>query len=426
MIDLKAEKWIINRKNTSISQIFTLLDVLNSENGYIEVKYFSKRMQDIFLEKGIIFEGDWESWQNAKDLINQLIFYKFVTTNEIDKVKYIKITSTGKKYVSTISQIMNIINTNLMNLSYKDIYKNEITRDLFNEMWLDSVKKAALIKNNEIRPFMIMFHYMGELIKKGHNKFLTYHIFRRINYFRSFEEYLEKVDEYVAEAIIINESINSKNIDIQNENLNILLKDLKLNELKEAQYKDFYKICLYTGIFREEIKVKIFNEPESFFCLSTSSINKLYAMELGEQEINKGVEYNYEEFLKLYVEMNISQRNYSLQSKLKAKLFSKYSKCAFCDFEYSEFLIASHIKAFKDCDNAKEAMSEHNAFLLCPTHDKMFDSYNITVDCKEFKIITKEKYIKLIKDMKTYEYISVQTPEMERFLKIHNSKFFGG
>ncbi|QLY40650.1 HNH endonuclease [Hujiaoplasma nucleasis] len=68
------------------------------------------------------------------------------------------------------------------------------------------------------------------------------------------------------------------------------------------------------------------------------------------------------------------------QSAYRTALLNKYhSKCALCGVEGNDFLIASHIKAWKDCDDL-EHLDKNNGLLLCPNHDKVFDNHLISFD----------------------------------------------
>ena len=63
------------------------------------------------------------------------------------------------------------------------------------------------------------------------------------------------------------------------------------------------------------------------------------------------------------------------QSSYRASLISKFNgKCALCGIKGNELLIASHIKAWKDCEDG-EHLDENNGLLLCPNHDKIFDKH---------------------------------------------------
>jgi hypothetical protein len=68
------------------------------------------------------------------------------------------------------------------------------------------------------------------------------------------------------------------------------------------------------------------------------------------------------------------------QTYFRTSLLNKYNnKCALCGVEGEGLLIASHIKAWKDCVEG-EHLDENNGLLLCPNHDKVFDRHLIAFD----------------------------------------------
>lgn len=78
------------------------------------------------------------------------------------------------------------------------------------------------------------------------------------------------------------------------------------------------------------------------------------------------------------------------QTYFRTALFKKYNnKCALCGVEGDDLLIASHIKAWKDCVKG-EHLDEDNGLLLCPNHDKVFDKHLISFD-ENGKILVSSK-----------------------------------
>lgn len=61
------------------------------------------------------------------------------------------------------------------------------------------------------------------------------------------------------------------------------------------------------------------------------------------------------------------------QFLFKQRLLISQNKCALCEINDVNFLIASHIKPWKNC-NHQERLDPNNGLLLCPNHDKLFDS----------------------------------------------------
>lgn len=70
-----------------------------------------------------------------------------------------------------------------------------------------------------------------------------------------------------------------------------------------------------------------------------------------------------------------------VQEIFKERLIKKYGqKCMMCGVTHSEMLIASHIKRASEEDIFGKA-DFNNGFLLCATHDKLFDRYLISFNC---------------------------------------------
>lgn len=64
---------------------------------------------------------------------------------------------------------------------------------------------------------------------------------------------------------------------------------------------------------------------------------------------------------------------------LKKALLQKENKCKICGLQDERFLIASHIKPWRE-STAQERLDINNVFLLCPHHDAAFDKGYITFD----------------------------------------------
>ena len=69
------------------------------------------------------------------------------------------------------------------------------------------------------------------------------------------------------------------------------------------------------------------------------------------------------------------------QGKFRTLLLVKYDHCVLCNLTHPKLLIASHIKRWCDSTNL-ERCDLHNALLLCPLHDKLFDNWMISFDQK--------------------------------------------
>ena len=77
------------------------------------------------------------------------------------------------------------------------------------------------------------------------------------------------------------------------------------------------------------------------------------------------------------------------QSKFRQQLLDRYKKCCLCSVSNPDLLIASHIKPWCESE-ANEKLDIENGFLLCPNHDKLFDSGLISFD-NDGKIIISDK-----------------------------------
>lgn len=78
------------------------------------------------------------------------------------------------------------------------------------------------------------------------------------------------------------------------------------------------------------------------------------------------------------------------QSLFREKLLKRYNnKCCICGVNNAEFLLASHIKPWREC-NSTEKLDSDNGLLLCPNHDKLFDGGYISFD-EEGKILISSK-----------------------------------
>lgn len=65
------------------------------------------------------------------------------------------------------------------------------------------------------------------------------------------------------------------------------------------------------------------------------------------------------------------------QGRYRRNLISYWEKCALTGFSDTRFLVASHIKPWKDANN-KERLDSYNGLLLMPNLDKVFDLGFIT------------------------------------------------
>lgn len=67
------------------------------------------------------------------------------------------------------------------------------------------------------------------------------------------------------------------------------------------------------------------------------------------------------------------------QSVFRERMLKKYNHCCLCGVTNSNFLVASHIKPWA-LSSPKEKLDVDNGLLLCPNHDKLFDTGMISFD----------------------------------------------
>ena len=102
----------------------------------------------------------------------------------------------------------------------------------------------------------------------------------------------------------------------------------------------------------------------------------------------------------------------------------RYNRCCLCNVTQKDFLIASHIKPWKDSDE-NERLDIDNGLLLCPNHDKAFDRGYISFD-DDGKILISDKldetnkvFLNLRSDM------SIKlTRGNKKYLDYHRNNYF--
>lgn len=80
---------------------------------------------------------------------------------------------------------------------------------------------------------------------------------------------------------------------------------------------------------------------------------------------------------KKLVNLNKTERYRIVKSRIGQGIFKDIllefdCRCKICELDNEKFLIASHIKPWKD-SNDDERLNFFNGFLLCPNHDSLFD-----------------------------------------------------
>jgi len=112
------------------------------------------------------------------------------------------------------------------------------------------------------------------------------------------------------------------------------------------------------------------------------------------------------------------------QSFFKQALKSRGIKCALCLVDIEEFLIASHIKPWRDC-STKERLDINNGLLFCPNHDWLFDKGFISFDENGKVMINSRNHKMIISNMIAKEDISIQLNKQQlKYMSWHRERYF--
>lgn len=132
------------------------------------------------------------------------------------------------------------------------------------------------------------------------------------------------------------------------------LKKLLSNRKKpERALKDYFKYMTY---FRDFLK-------SQYNPITTEEIEKCSSV---ENLVGK------EKYALTKIRIN--------QGAIRKNSLKKYnSRCAICNMNAEELLIASHIKAWTDSTESEKGDVD-NILLLCPNHDALFDKHYISFD----------------------------------------------
>ncbi len=112
------------------------------------------------------------------------------------------------------------------------------------------------------------------------------------------------------------------------------------------------------------------------------------------------------------------------QGVFKDRLLFRYNRCCLCNVTQKDFLIASHIKPWKDSDE-NERLDIDNGLLLCPNHDKAFDRGYISFD-DDGKILISDKLDetnKVLLNLRSDMSIKL-TRGNKKYLDYHRNNYF--
>ena len=145
-----------------------------------------------------------------------------------------------------------------------------------------------------------------------------------------------------------------------------------------------------------------------------------------DSEMNVNINNDFQKIQ--FVKEKMKTRNQAVQREFRKRLLEQNEDiCPICGFSFSKFLIASHIKPYALCDNTYDAINQFNGLLLCPNHDKLFESAKyMTIDRYTGEIILNKE----AKESKDYselqgKHIDIRLIHCERthYLRWHNEKF---
>ena len=169
----------------------------------------------------------------------------------------------------------------------------------------------------------------------------------------------------------------------------------------------------------EEYKNKIDQLYNSIKIEREKDDNYLIDSKIMEEIIE--IEEGLEKLVEVEREVIIKQR--VGQGTFREKLIKRESKCKLCEISDSNFLIASHIKPWSD-SNSSEKLDVNNGFLLCPNHDKMFDSGYITFSDSGELILSKKLSNELISSFKLEGKKINISDETKNYIKFHREECF--
>lgn len=112
------------------------------------------------------------------------------------------------------------------------------------------------------------------------------------------------------------------------------------------------------------------------------------------------------------------------QDVFRKKLLLRYDGCCICGISAPEFLVASHIKPWSECNGA-EKTDVNNGLLLCPNHDKLFDQGYISFD-KDGKIMISDLISESDRElMNISDGDEIRICESnEKYLEYHRTRMF--
>lgn len=202
--------------------------------------------------------------------------------------------------------------------------------------------------------------------------------------------------------------------------LAFIRKKLVCGKYIDGSEKDNWKITDEGKQYLIALSSKIVkNNKSSFKKLTDNSINRAYEFINGCINEEIGILRNTDKLISATLDETEKEQLIKIrigQGIFKRKLLSIDCKCKICGLEEQSLLIASHIKPWK-YSNSYERLDVNNGFLLCPTHDALFDKGYITfyddglimisdlIDESQLEMLNINKNIRITFNDSTRQYI---------------------
>lgn len=200
-------------------------------------------------------------------------------------------------------------------------------------------------------------------------------------------------------------------------------------DLKTTRNCSWNNYCEFIGIIesvRQYLDVWLPNKNEGFTLIDAHSFLWIIQQEqfktwniteLKNVEIQPVKEY-------LGKERSVTANARAHQDIFRKRLIEKYGKCCICEISKETLLLASHIKPW--CDSSPvEKTDVNNGLLLCPNHDKLFDSGLISFDENGSILISSELNKKEYELLNLSPSIQIELEDnMKPYMCYHREKIF--
>lgn len=264
-----------------------------------------------------------------------------------------------------------------------------------------------------------------EIVRKLTNE--GYNIFKNI--------FCNSIVFYELINYVISNNINNcwiEKTDFQNQ---FYLYEFNKFDGTKRKSKDFRSTSTTTGGNRVPA---LLNLCEFFDYMSLSKKEILFKFNENEQGFNSSLDdtivvpNNYNDLIVKFGEsgtiiQKVEVRNPLVQQKFRNKLLTQQNCCCLCAINKPQLLIASHIKP-SSVSNVLEKLDVSNGFLMCPNHDKLFDSFLISFNSSNYRIMISDEIT--VEERKIFGLTEdftlpneLHSTERSSFLEFHNQKF---